>query len=172
MTPTVEQMMKKMNGRGAFNMSSMRLLRELATDAVKALKVKEAIEPTTGVAAENDVFVIVTSNITGWTAHKAMCSDIGRELTKATAAHIWVGKAEDIKAYVIDADMIELGYGQEDVKLLPLLQEEVGVLEERSNEELCNNRYPRARVCSSSARRLHYHPYATCPRVDEQRHDL
>jgi hypothetical protein len=64
-------------------------------------------------------FVVITSSIDGWVAHKATCSDLGRELTTANAAHVFTGTADQIKAHAIDGEMAEMGWSQDDVHLRP-----------------------------------------------------
>jgi hypothetical protein len=103
-------MAKNLNGRGAFDACSFRALNILAAEVVDALAV---------CLTDQKVFVVITSAIDGWAAHKATCSDLGRELVTANAAHVFTGTADKIKAHVIDGEMVGMGYTQDDVYLRP-----------------------------------------------------
>lgn len=107
----IHKMMKRMNGRGAFNAASLRQLRKIAVDVLDA---QEVCPP------DKQVFVIVSSSAEdGWVCHKAGCSDVGRALAEANGAFVFTGTASQLPAQVITDDIREMGWSEDNVHLYP-----------------------------------------------------
>jgi len=101
-------MAKRLNGRSAFDALSFRTLQQLAAEVVDALA---------ACRAEQKVFAVISSSVDGWAVHRATCSDLGRELALANGYNVFTGTASQTKAQIIDREMVELGYSQDDVHL-------------------------------------------------------